>query len=84
MPNKAFLHYRRESESQRYYEVIISRDFFGWCLTRSWGRINTSMGKAIHMPCNSFEEGEQKLKNIHKRRLQRGYSMVKQEPIFDQ
>ena len=75
--NVSYLKMRWEKkENQRYYEAWVSRDLFGWVVTRIWGRKGTSLGQVTHRPCDSFNDGKTQVLLIDKQRQQRGYSMV--------
>ena len=61
----------------RYYEAHLQQDLWGsWVLTCVWGRIGTALGRVVHTPCASYQEGLDKLTTIAKRRTRRGYAIV--------
>ncbi|MEJ1399548.1 MAG: hypothetical protein RNU03_06295 [Candidatus Sedimenticola sp. (ex Thyasira tokunagai)] len=47
-------------------------------LTRTWGRIETSMGRIRTDLTSSFEEGLSQIKAIEKIRLGHGYTRIQQ------
>jgi len=69
-----YAHFRWEKrENQRYYEVLVDRDLFGWELTRLWGRMGTALGQVVRRPIESFEAGLNQIQLIDKQRKSRGY-----------
>ncbi len=77
MPNNQYIHCRWENnEKHRYYEVIVGMDLFGWVLTRIWGRKGTALGRVVHQPCQSFEEGREHIKMLSQQRKRAGYTLI--------
>jgi len=67
----------RWQSTGRYYEVRLSQDLFhNWILIKSWGGIDSRLGNTHTLVFNSFNEAEQTLTVIHKRRIQRGYQVT--------
>lgn len=67
----------RWERGTRYYEVRLHSDLWGqWVLTRSWGRRGERLGRVWHIPCQSYQEGQQQLAAVQARRQQHGYVKV--------
>lgn len=72
---------RRWEKATRYYEVYLHPDLWGdWVLTRIWGRRGELLGRVVHTPCSSYQEGQQRLAAVQVRRQQRGYVRVPSPP----
>ena len=70
-----WVHLRWE-KGTRYYEVYLHQDLWGeWVLTQAWGRCGTALGRIVHHPCVSYEEGCEQLAAVQARREQRGYKV---------
>ena len=68
--------YLRWQKGTRYYEVYLHQDLWGeWILTRVWGRRGTALGRVVHIPCTSYEDGCEQLEAVRARRKQRGYKV---------
>jgi hypothetical protein len=68
--------YLRWKKGTRYYEVHLQQDLFGdWVLTQVWGRRGTQLGRIVHNPCISYEEGCERLAAVQGLREQRGYKV---------
>lgn len=69
--------YRRWERATRYYQVDLSQDLWGqWVLTQRWGRRDTALGQTRRVACDSYADGLNRLDQIQRRRLQRGYCAV--------
>ena len=64
--------------NQRYYEIYLARDLFGWCLTCVWGRRGMALGRIIHYPCDSYADGLRRVALVRKQRRQKHYQLVLQ------
>jgi len=54
------------------------QDLWGdWVLTRIWGRRGSALGQVRRAPCESYAEALAKLAGVEKRRVRRGYVVVK-------
>lgn len=72
-----FIRIRWENlEKQRYYEVVLVKDFFDWVLTRAWGRINSPLGQVVNCPYPNFRAGLAQAKKIERQRRYRGYQLI--------
>lgn len=61
-------------EKKRYYHVFLSRDLLGdWVVTKSWGGLNTSIGRVTHVACQSIDEAKKLVNQITHTRKNRGY-----------
>ena len=59
---------------KRYYHVFLSCDLLGdWIVTKSWGGLGTSLGRAAHVACPSLEEAKKLIETIAGTRTKRGY-----------
>jgi predicted DNA-binding WGR domain protein len=66
----------RWERGTRYYEVHLQQDLFGeWVLTQVWGRRGTELGRMVHTPCASYQDGRERLTAVQARREQRGYKV---------
>jgi predicted DNA-binding WGR domain protein len=67
----------RWERGTRYYEVHLHQDLWGdWVLTQVWGRRGTELGRMVHTPCASHEEGCERLAAVRDRREYRGYKVL--------
>jgi hypothetical protein len=67
----------RWERGTRYYEVYLHQDLWGdWVLTQVWGRRGTELGRMVHTPCASHEEGCERLAAVRDRREHRGYKVL--------
>ena len=67
----------RWERGTRYYEVYLHQDLWGdWVLTQVWGRRGTALGRVVHAPCASYEDGCERLASVQVRREQRGYKVL--------
>ena len=67
----------RWERGTRYYEVYLHQDLWGdWVLTQVWGRRGTALGRIVHNPCASYQEGREWLTAVQVRRRQRGYTAL--------
>lgn len=63
------------SDKKRYYKLILSRDLLGdWIVTRVWGALYQSRGRASHIPCSTYRDAMQLIDKICKTRMKRGYT----------
>ncbi len=61
----------------RYYQVHLDQDLFGdWTLRKVWGGINSSRGRMHNTGVPSYDDGVEQIREIAKRRGQRGYERV--------
>jgi predicted DNA-binding WGR domain protein len=67
----------RWEEGTRYYEVHLHQDLWGdWVLTQVWGRRGTELGRMVHTPCASYQDGRERLAAVQARRRQKGYTVL--------
>jgi hypothetical protein len=67
----------RWERGPRYYEGCLHQDLWGdWVLTQVWGRRGTELGRMVHTPCTSYEDGCEQLAAVQARREQRGYTVL--------
>jgi hypothetical protein len=67
----------RWERGTRYYEVHLYQDLWGeWVLARVWGRRNTALGRMVHTPCTSYEDGRERLATVQARRERRRYKVL--------
>ena len=72
--------YTRWHKDTRYYETRLTKDMFGhWCIVAVWGRINSRLGNAKNITCDTPHEARRQFERINKRRLQRGYLLIKSQ-----
>ena len=61
-------------EKHRYYQVYLEQDLFGdWSLRIVWGGIASRRGRMKSTGVGSYEDGLGVIREIEKRRVQRGY-----------
>lgn len=61
-------------KKRRYYHVAICQDLFGdWVLVKTWGSLDSKRGNIQTELLDSMQDGETRLVDITKRRLQRRY-----------
>jgi predicted DNA-binding WGR domain protein len=66
--------YMIHKEKQRYYWLSIQQDIFEeWCVVKVFGGINNKHVRELWEPCNSQLEASQRMFDIEKIRLKRGY-----------
>jgi predicted DNA-binding WGR domain protein len=66
----------RWERGTRYYEVYLHQDLWGdWVLTQVWGRRGTELGRMVHTPCTSYQDGREQLAAVQARRERRGYKV---------
>jgi predicted DNA-binding WGR domain protein len=66
----------RWERGTRYYEAHLHQDLWGdWVLTQVWGRRGTELGRMVHTPCASYQDGRERLTAVQARREQRGYKV---------
>ena len=69
-------------EKARYYQVHLALDLFGdWTLRKVWGGIGSSRGRMHNTGVPSYDEGVEQIREIAKRRGQRGYERVSRQPL---
>ena len=69
-------------EKARYYQVHLALDLFGdWTLRKVWGGIGSSRGRMHNTAVPSYDEGVEQIREIAKRRGQRGYERVSRQPL---
>jgi cytochrome b len=74
-------HTRVHPAKARYYQVHLDRDLFGdWTLRKVWGGIGSSRGRMHNTGVPSYDEGVEQIREIAKRRGQRGYECVSRPP----
>lgn len=61
----------------RYYKASITEDLFDIIVYCQWGTIGTSRGGTKSYPVENDEQAFQKLDEIKRVRLQRGYEVIK-------
>ena len=62
-------------EKRRYYQVHLVEDMFGdWSLIACWGGLDSHRGGMRSTVVSSHEVGLERIREIDKRRKQRGYS----------
>lgn len=65
-------------EKHRYYQVYLEQDLFGdWSLRTVWGGVGSRRGRVHNTGVGSYEEGLGQIREIEKRRAQRGYAVVR-------
>lgn len=65
-------HYWRTE--RRYYQADIMQDLFGvWLVKRSWGGLGSRARQSMTIPAADYEHALTLLKEVAKRRHQRGY-----------
>lgn len=71
--------YARFEKGTRYYTVILDKDLFDdWVITVVNGRINTKLGKIRKLAFSNIPDIFERLYNIEKTRIKRGYYIVDQ------
>ncbi len=61
-------------EKRRYYQADLIRDLFGdWVLVSAWGSLGSNRGAQRKTLVPSYEAGLERIKEIAKKRQQRGY-----------
>jgi hypothetical protein len=61
----------------RYYQIHLDQDLFGdWTLLKVWGGLGSRRGGMHHAGLASYDHGIEQLREIAKRRSQRGYLTV--------
>ncbi len=66
----------------RYYQLHLDRDLFGdWTLRKVWGGIDSSRGRMHNTGIPSYDAGIEQIREIAKRRGQRGYQRIFFPPI---
>ena len=61
----------------RYYEAHLVEDLFGfWTLITAWGRQGSPRGRIRSTGVASYDDGQQQIETIGKRRRQRGYRLL--------
>jgi predicted DNA-binding WGR domain protein len=69
-----------ERDRYRYYMVHLRQDLWGrWELHRAWGGIRTRRGGEQVTPLGAREEGLPLVRQVHRRRLSRGYQLISGE-----
>jgi cytochrome b len=64
-------------ENARYYQAHLDRDLFGdWTLRKVWGGIGSSRGRMHSTAVASYDDGIAQVREIAKRRAQRGYRSI--------
>jgi len=61
----------------RYYQAYLTQDLFGdWALRTVWGGVGSRRGRVRNTGVASYEDGLAQIREIEKRRAQRGYAAV--------
>jgi len=61
----------------RYYEVHLDRDLLGdWALRKIWGGLGSRRGGSHNTGVASYGDGLEQIREIAKRRGERGYKTV--------
>ena len=60
----------------RYYDLILTRDLFGWVVVKAYGRRGTQLGRMNTLPFDSKALAEVYFDKECARRLKRGYVRV--------
>lgn len=69
--------YQRWQSSNRYYTAEIVQDLFGcWVLRCGWGGLHNRTGNVKEQSLPSRQDALMMLREIGKRREQRGYQLV--------
>jgi len=64
-------------EKRRYYQVHLVEDLFRqWSLIICWGALDSRRGGVRSIVVSSYDEGLERIREIDKRRKQRGYSSM--------
>lgn len=67
----------RWERGTRYYEIYLHQDLWGdWVLTQVWERRGTELGRIVHIPCASYQDGRDRLAAVQVQREQRGYKVL--------
>ncbi|GAB4363789.1 MAG: WGR domain-containing protein [Methylohalobius sp. ZOD2] len=67
----------RWEKNSRYYEAHLHQDLWGdWVVTRVWGQRGGRLGRVMHVPCRSQEEGREMLRSLDRSRRRRGYERL--------
>ena len=70
-----FLRWEKEG---RCYEAHLHQDLWNdWVITRAWGAKGAKLSRIVHDPVISYAAGLARLEAINKRRLQRGYRLIR-------
>lgn len=78
---QAWLSLRWEKGS-RYYGVLLQPDLWQqWVVICSWGGKNTALGRVVHLPVASYEEGLASIEQIGRVRQRRGYTLVTESRV---
>ena len=74
----ATLYWEKEipNKPARYYKAEITEDLFDIIVLCQWGTVGTSRGGSKSYPVQDIEHAYQRLKEIKKRRKQRGYIVI--------
>ena len=68
---------RQDWRKQTRYSCQLCQNLFNeWVIVRRWGRVIALKGQSREHSCHSYEEGLNLLRQIGKRRSQRGYKAV--------
>ncbi len=69
-------------EKARYYQADLIVDLLGdWCVVTAWGGLGSHRGQVRRAMVPSYEDGVRRLREIEKRRRQRGYLSVATEAL---
>ena len=64
-------------EKARYYQADLVVDLLGdWCVITAWGGLGSHLGQVRRAVLASYEDGVKRLREIERRRRQRGYHNV--------
>jgi hypothetical protein len=64
-------------DKHRYYQVYLEQEFFGdWLLRTVWGGIASRGGRIKSTGVGSYEDGLRAMREIEKRRAQRGHALM--------
>ena len=68
------------SSDNRYYVVLLQGNLFGgWTLIRIYGGKHNNLGGYKIEACEKYEDGVKRMKEIGKRRVKRGYRLIKEQ-----
>ena len=64
-------------EKARYYQVHLDQDLLGdWTLLKVWGGLGSRRGRMHNTGVASYDDGIEQVREIARRRTQRGYLSV--------
>jgi predicted DNA-binding WGR domain protein len=64
----------QNTNKRRYYQLYLAKDLLGdWVLIKSWGALDSSRGRVVHLQLPNYLAGLQQIENLAKTRMRRGY-----------